>query len=95
MASDEKKTTSLRGVIWSDAEITCLLELWDDEKILVAMSDSRKSQQVTAILASQMNEKGFNRSKKEIQNKMKNLTCNYRECERKNSLSGNSPKYCR
>lgn len=98
MMDQDHQTTSdgtsgdMRGRIWSEEELGTFLDIWGSEEILSKMDGTSRNSLVFRTIVSKMKDMGYERTAKEIQNKMKNLKRDYRKVIDHNRRSGNDVK---
>ncbi|PJE78140.1 hypothetical protein CI610_02925 [invertebrate metagenome] len=78
---------------WCKGAVTSLIELYRKEEAKFN-KPSTKKKMVWQIIARQVNERGFNFSASQCEQKWKNLTKAYRDCIDHNKRSGNDRKEC-
>ena len=77
-----------RGKVWSDVELGTFLDIWASQEIQNKLDGTVRNKAVFLVLTAMMNERGFIRTSKELQNKIKNLKRDYKKTIDHNKRSG-------
>ncbi|XP_071796114.1 uncharacterized protein [Asterias amurensis] len=77
-----------RGKVWSDVELGTFLDIWASQEIQNKLDGTVRNKAVFLDLTAMMNERGFTRTSKELQNKIKNLKRDYKKTIDHNKRSG-------
>ena len=89
-------TCSTSRNVWKDAEVKCLLEIFQEENVLALFDGKRyKNAEIYKLVEQKMIERGYkSKSADQIKNKWKALKSQYSNCVKNNARSGMDRNEC-
>ena len=85
MASSSGRVT---GRVWTDAEYGTFLDIWMTQEIQSKLDGTVRNNAVFNLISESMAKEGYDRTSKEIKNKMKNVKRIYKKVSDHNKRSG-------
>uniref|UniRef100_A0A3P9INA1 Myb/SANT-like DNA-binding domain-containing protein n=1 Tax=Oryzias latipes TaxID=8090 RepID=A0A3P9INA1_ORYLA len=79
---------------WKGSEVTDLINIWGDRSIQAKLEGPYRNKAVFEEIATEMNERGYRRSRLQCQRKIKSLRAKYKEVKDWNKQSGRQRITC-